>query len=234
MAPDPAQVSVVKQQHSQHSCHLKFRYICVWMPWAKCSAQLSTLDAYMALFKAMQGPSIPNYFLPRKRSDGMDFFPPPIKWAQWWLFQQEFNLIAVERYHQCKLLRWLLEDPNKFFKHIQHLVGCTILSIAYGLEVLVENDPYIWLQRCISARWLKFVKIHSKERLADKRGPIFFRLVPWCKCKAKKWQQYSNMMKEMPFKAAKLRIAEGTANPSYTSYSLEKLDQARDTASEEA
>ncbi len=28
--------------------------------------------------------------------------------------------------------------------------------------------------------------------------------------------------------------AEGTANPSYTSYSLEKLDQARDAASEEA
>ncbi|KAK0187278.1 cytochrome P450 [Armillaria mellea] len=183
--------------------------------------------------------------------------------AQRRLFQQEFNPIAVERYHQCELkathelLRRLLEDPVKFIKHIRHLAGSTILSIAYGLEVLPENDPYILAAEaglCSLAKaaapgaflvdsipLLKYIpglsKFILKTTCADKRVPIL--LSDWFpgatfKRKAKEWRQYSKTMREMPFEAAKRRIAEGTAVPSYTSYSLEKLDQARDTASEEA
>ncbi|KAK0440601.1 cytochrome P450 [Armillaria borealis] len=158
--------------------------------------------------------------------------------AQRRLFQQEFNPIAVERYHQCELkathelLRRLLEDPNKFIKHIRHLAGSTILSIAYGLEVLPENDPYILaaeegLCSLAKAAVPGAFLVDSIPLLKYIPGATFKR-------KAKKWRQYSKTMREMPFEAAKRRIAEGTAIPSYTSYSLEKLDQARDTASEEA
>ncbi|KAK0486576.1 cytochrome P450 [Armillaria novae-zelandiae] len=162
--------------------------------------------------------------------------------AQRRLFQQEFNLIAVERYHQCELkathelLRRLLEEPNKFIKHIRHLAGSTILSIAYGLEVLPENDPYIF---AAEAGLCSLAKAAVPGAFLVDSVPLLKYIPDWFpgatfKRKAKKWRQYSKTMREMPFEAAKRGIAEGTANPSYTSYSLEKLDQAQDTASEEA
>ncbi|KAK0234561.1 cytochrome P450 [Armillaria nabsnona] len=158
--------------------------------------------------------------------------------AQRRLFQREFNPIAVERYHQCELkathelLMRLLEDPNKFIKHIRHLAGSTILSIAYGLEVLPENDPYIL---AAEAGLCSLAKAAAPGAFLVDSIPLL-KYIPGAtfKRKAKEWRQYSKTMREMPFEAAKRRIVEGTANPSYTSYSLEKLDQARDTASEEA
>ncbi|KAK0200298.1 cytochrome P450 [Desarmillaria ectypa] len=162
--------------------------------------------------------------------------------AQRRLFQQEFNPIAVERYHQCELkathelLRRLLDDPNKFIEHIRHLAGSTILSIAYGLEVLPDNDPYIL---AAEAGLCSLAKAAVPGAFLVDSVPLLKYIPDWSqgatfKRKAKEWRQYSKTMREMPFEAAKRRIAEGTAAPSYTSYSLEKLDKTRDAASEES
>ncbi|KAG7440108.1 cytochrome P450 [Guyanagaster necrorhizus] len=161
--------------------------------------------------------------------------------AQRRLFQQEFNPTAAERYRPCELkathelLRRLLDDPNKFIAHIRHLAGSTILSIAYGLEVRPENDPYVL---AAEAGLCSLAKAAVPGAFLVDSIPLLKYIPDWFpgatfKRKANKWRQYSKIMREMPFEAAKRRIAEGTAVPSYTSYSLEKLDQARDAAEEE-
>ncbi|KAJ7627084.1 cytochrome P450 [Roridomyces roridus] len=43
------------------------------------------------------------------------------------------------------LLRALLRTPERFRDHIRHAVGSTFTSVAYGIDVLPENDPYIGL-----------------------------------------------------------------------------------------
>ncbi|KAK0452985.1 cytochrome P450 [Desarmillaria tabescens] len=176
---------------------------------------------------------------------GWDFSFGLMEYGMWRsqrrLFQQEFNPVAVERYHQCELkathelLRRLLDNPNKFIEHIRHLAGSTILSIAYGLEVLPENDPYIL---AAEAGLYSLAKAAVPGAFLVDSIPLLKYIPDWFpgatfKRKAKEWRQYSKTMREMPFEAAKRRIAEGTAAPSYTSYSLEKLDHERDAASEE-
>lgn len=42
-----------------------------------------------------------------------------------------------------EMLRRLLADPRAFADHARHMAGQTILSIAYGLDVLPSGDPYI-------------------------------------------------------------------------------------------
>ncbi|TFK80369.1 CyP450 monooxygenase [Polyporus arcularius HHB13444] len=42
-----------------------------------------------------------------------------------------------------KYLLRLVEDPVKFYEHGRHLIGAMIIRVAYGLEVIGENDKYI-------------------------------------------------------------------------------------------
>ncbi|KAH9066190.1 cytochrome P450 [Lactarius vividus] len=42
-----------------------------------------------------------------------------------------------------RLLRNSLSSPDNFVQHFRHMAGQVILSIAYGIDVLPENDPYV-------------------------------------------------------------------------------------------
>lgn len=41
------------------------------------------------------------------------------------------------------MLRRLLESPTNFSEHVRHMAGQSIMSIAYGIDVLEKDDPYI-------------------------------------------------------------------------------------------
>ncbi|KAJ2928444.1 hypothetical protein H1R20_g8641, partial [Candolleomyces eurysporus] len=59
--------------------------------------------------------------------------------------------VAIKEYrpHIIKSTRAFLKrllndpDPSNIIPHIRHLAGETILSIAYGLQIQEENDPYL-------------------------------------------------------------------------------------------
>ncbi|KIK66148.1 hypothetical protein GYMLUDRAFT_239787 [Collybiopsis luxurians FD-317 M1] len=63
------------------------------------------------------------------------------------LFHQEFhpNRHELHRPQEKKALRVflnnLLETPENWTGHIKHMIGGTILSVAYGIEVQPQNDP---------------------------------------------------------------------------------------------
>ncbi|KAH9160856.1 hypothetical protein EDB89DRAFT_2034081 [Lactarius sanguifluus] len=49
----------------------------------------------------------------------------------------------LEKHAVHCLLRNLLSSPDNFAQHLRHMAGQVILSIAYGIDVLPENDPYV-------------------------------------------------------------------------------------------
>ncbi|GAW07580.1 cytochrome p450 [Lentinula edodes] len=53
------------------------------------------------------------------------------------------------------------------------------------------------------------------------------------KRKAREWARYSTIMRELPYAAAKKQILQGTARPSFTSYSLEKLAEGEEDVAEQ-
>ncbi|KAJ8079621.1 hypothetical protein PM082_011208 [Marasmius tenuissimus] len=79
-----------------------------------------------------------------------------MKYGEQWrsrrrLFDQMFNPTASEKYQPQEaaatreLLQKLCEDPENYTLHLRHHAANIILSIAYGIEVLPENDPYVAL-----------------------------------------------------------------------------------------
>ncbi|KAF9016760.1 cytochrome P450 [Hymenopellis radicata] len=157
------------------------------------------------------------------------------------LFQQEFHPGAAQRYRPTELrathglLRRLLDDPEDFYLHIRHLAGATILGIAYGLDVLPKNDPYI---QVAEAGLQSLAQAAAPGAFLVDALPILKYVPEWFpgagfKRKAKVWRGYAMTMRNMPWAAAKQRIAEGTAVPSYTSYCMEKLDTDSDMSAED-
>ncbi|KAI3598052.1 cytochrome p450 [Moniliophthora roreri] len=161
--------------------------------------------------------------------------------AQRRLFQQEFHPTAAERFQPLEtqvthtFLRRLLDQPNDFVAHIRHLAASTIIGIAYGIEILPENDPYVAAaERALESLGLGI----APGAFLVESIPLLKYVPDWLpgagfKRKASEWAKYSTIMREMPFNAAKESIANGTAFPSFTSYSLEKLGEITDKKEQE-
>ncbi|KAF8263059.1 cytochrome P450 [Lactarius quietus] len=76
----------------------------------------------------------------------------------------------LEQQAAHRLLRNLLSSPENFMQHIRHMAGQVIFSIAYGIDVLPENDPYVAdAERVMRAAALATT---MEARLLD--------LIPWC------------------------------------------------------
>ncbi|KAK7451737.1 hypothetical protein VKT23_012417 [Stygiomarasmius scandens] len=116
--------------------------------------------------------------------------------------------------------------PVDMIAEVKQMTGSIILSVAYGIEVLSENDPYIAAADaaldtfCIAARpgsflvdaipWLKYVPEWMP-------GAEFKR-------KAKEWRKLARKMIEMPFETAKKNYLANNYSPSFVSNALEDLD----------
>ncbi|KAJ7498204.1 cytochrome P450 [Mycena galericulata] len=152
------------------------------------------------------------------------------------LFHQAFNPAAARDFHpkeraaSHELLRRLLRDPDNVMDHLRHLAGEIIMSVAYGIKVQPQNDPFIALSKAA---------LHSLV-IASVPGKFLVDVIPalqyvpdWFpgagfKRTAKRWNKLSQDMMELPFAEAKRRIASGSALESFTSVFLNKIDNAED------
>ncbi|KAJ6580704.1 cytochrome P450 [Mycena capillaripes] len=69
------------------------------------------------------------------------------------LFHQAFNPVAAQAYHPMEraacheLLRRLLHNPENIMDHLRHMAGSVIMSVAYGINVLPQDDPFVALAK---------------------------------------------------------------------------------------
>ncbi|THU81062.1 cytochrome P450 [Dendrothele bispora CBS 962.96] len=153
------------------------------------------------------------------------------------LFNQEFHQTAAARFQPRELkrthilLRRILDSPDDFLDHIRYLVGSSILEVAYGLKPRSSGDPYIDTAEVALA----------SLAIAATPGAFLVDVIPVLKYvpewipgagfqrKAKEWKTLALGMRDKPFQEATKQISEGTVPyPSFTSYSLDKLDETED------
>ncbi|RDB18406.1 hypothetical protein Hypma_000372 [Hypsizygus marmoreus] len=152
------------------------------------------------------------------------------------LMHQTFHPTAALRFQPYerkathRLLRRLLEEPDNLISHLRYMAGETVISIAYGLEVQPKNDLFIETAE---------KGVHPLVA-AGVPGAFLVDVIPalkyvpdWMpfagfKRKAKEWRKLAMTMVDVPFEAAKRKIVSGEFTPSFTSYSLERMDETSD------
>ncbi|KAJ7476689.1 cytochrome P450 [Mycena latifolia] len=168
---------------------------------------------------------------------GWDFNFALMKYGGHWrahrrLFHNVFHTEAAHMFRpkeltaSHELLRRILHDPDVFMDHFRHMAGEVIMSVAYGIDVLPKNDPYVTLAE------------HAVQSLAIASVPGTFLVdsIPLLKYvpewfpgakfqrKAREWRKLSRSMVDKPFAAAKRNIASGNAPPSFTASAMRTLD----------
>ncbi|KAJ4493679.1 cytochrome P450 [Lentinula edodes] len=127
-----------------------------------------------------------------------------------------------------------IPKPRNAF-NLSSLAASTILGIAYGIDVQEDNDPYVdAAERALVSLGLGIAPgVFLVESIpALKYIPEWFPGAGF-KRKAREWARYSTIMRELPYAAAKKEILQGTARPSFTSYSLEKLAEGEEDVAEQ-
>ncbi|KAJ7278952.1 cytochrome P450 [Mycena rebaudengoi] len=158
------------------------------------------------------------------------------------LFHSAFHSIASRRFRPQQvnashnLLRRLLENPDdEIMSHIKHMNGTLIMSIAYGIDTLPSNDPYMEtaeaaidaiMQAAIPGRYLVDMITILKYVPAWFIGAGF-------KCQAREWKELIEKMVQLPFQTAKRLVTTGTAPPSYVSDKLQDIDENQDREHQE-
>ncbi|KAJ6477480.1 cytochrome P450 [Mycena vulgaris] len=177
---------------------------------------------------------------------GGDFIFTFMKYGNTWrrhrrLFHQEFQPIAVRRFrgqeraHAHLLLHNMLDHPEMFAQHLKHVMGANIMSIAYGLDCMPSNDPYIdAAETALGAL-----------RMAAAPGKFLVDIIPvlkyipgWVpgagfKRTAAEWKRLVQEMVDRPFEAAKRAVNDGVGRASFVTNELRALDENADNSAEE-
>ncbi|KAH8998286.1 cytochrome P450 [Lactarius hatsudake] len=125
-----------------------------------------------------------------------------------------------------RLLRNLLSSPENFVQHLRHMAGQVILSIAYGIDVLPENDPYV----ADAENVLRAAAVATtKEALLD-LIPWLIKMPSWFpgaryKRYARKWRPIVVGAVKTTYNKVKSELATGTATPSVSAKLISKLDE---------
>ncbi|KAJ2928448.1 hypothetical protein H1R20_g8646, partial [Candolleomyces eurysporus] len=148
--------------------------------------------------------------------------------------------VAVKKYRPQMtksartLLKRLLDDPNSLniIPHLRHMAGETILSIAYGIQIQEENDPYLERSR-VGSETLTSAAVPGAY-LVDS-FPLLKHVPAWFpgasfRRKAHEWRKASRDMLELPYAKAKKAFESGTPTASVVSTCLQKV--AEGTADE--
>ncbi|KAF7371180.1 Cytochrome P450 [Mycena sanguinolenta] len=157
------------------------------------------------------------------------------------LFHQALNARTVQNYHSqeraaChELLRRLLQDPSDIMEHLRHMAAQTIMLVAYGIDILPHDDPFVALAR---------EALHTVV-IAGVPGRFFVDVIPalkympdWLpgagfKRLAKRWRRMLADMHDLPFAEAKRIIASGNASNSFIAVSLNNTEGLMDREEEE-
>ncbi|KAH9066195.1 cytochrome P450 [Lactarius vividus] len=126
-----------------------------------------------------------------------------------------------------RLLRNLLSSPHNFVQHLRHMAGQVILSIAYGIDVLPENDPYV----------ADAENVLRAATVATTKEALLLDLIPWLikmpswfpgaryKRYARKWYPIVVGAVKTTYDKVKSELAAGTATPSVAAKLISKLDE---------
>jgi len=124
------------------------------------------------------------------------------------------------------LLGRFLDKPEDILGNLRHMAGETIMSIAYGLETLPENDPYVVAAET-GARSVVSAAVPGTF-LVD-AFPFLKHVPEWVpgagfQKKAREWKKIARYMVDLPFEATKQNIAAGVSRPCFVSNSLQKME----------
>ncbi|KAJ7483464.1 cytochrome P450 [Mycena latifolia] len=177
---------------------------------------------------------------------GWDFTLGFMKYGDHWrkhrrLFHEAFNATAAQDYRpkeraaSHELLRRLLRDPDDIMEHLRHMAGDIIMSVAYGINVLPQNDLYVALAKD-AVHTLVIASVPGRF-LVDAL-PVLKYVPDWFpgagfKRTARKWRRLARAMIESPFAEAKRRMAAGNAPASFTSVFLGRIDDAEEREQKE-
>ncbi|KAJ7080694.1 cytochrome P450 [Mycena epipterygia] len=167
---------------------------------------------------------------------GWDFNIALMKYGDEWrthrrLFNQAFNVKASQKYLPQEvavthaLLVRMLQAPDAFMDHFRQMAGEVIMSVAYGINVLPSNDPYVTLaHKAVHTFAIATVPgLYLVDTL-----PILKHVPTWFpgagfKRQANTWRKLSRGMLEVPFAETKRQIESGIAPPSFTADSLNAM-----------
>ncbi|KAF8268440.1 CyP450 monooxygenase [Lactarius quietus] len=147
--------------------------------------------------------------------------------------QANFRPVDLESYQPIEkravhcLLRNLLTSPGNFEQHLRHMTGQVIMSIAYGIDVLPENDPYV----ADSEKMLQALAIGSTQEASLLDAiPWLIKLPSWLpgarfKRYAREWHLLVDRSVQGPFDKVKRELTAGTATPSVAANTISKLDE---------
>ncbi|KAJ6559579.1 cytochrome P450 [Mycena capillaripes] len=162
----------------------------------------------------------------------------PFRRAKRKLFNTAFSAGATPHFQPMEhaaahaLLRRILTNPESYF--LSHrTTGGLIMSIAYGINVLPINDPYLKLVQ-ESMHGLTVASVPGKYLVASDAIPILKYIPTWFpgagfKRAAKKWGQMTRQSVRVPFAEAKRIIATGEPQGSYVSKLLSMGGDASDS-----
>ncbi|KAJ7142216.1 cytochrome P450 [Mycena epipterygia] len=156
--------------------------------------------------------------------------------AQRRLFSQGFNVTAARNFRPKELaathglLRRLAHTPGAFRDHLRHMAGEIIISVAYGIDVLPVNDPYIAVAEKTNHAGIQAT---TPGRFLVDSIPLLKHVPEWFpgadfKHKAKKWKQLGRTLMAVPLAEVKRQLASGAAHHSFTAENLQNLSESGD------
>ncbi|KAJ6570092.1 cytochrome P450 [Mycena vulgaris] len=118
---------------------------------------------------------------------------------------------------------------------LPRVVSANMISVAYGLDVMAANDPYM---KASDAGLDVINAAVMPGRFLVDSIPILKYVPAWVpgagfKRQAAEWKKIIHEMVDLPFEAAKRALNDGTAHPSFLMDNLQSLDEYADKKMQE-
>lgn len=139
------------------------------------------------------------------------------------------------------LLSRLMKTPDHFLSHIRRAVTATIVQVAYGHQIVSDDDPYVSLAQdaqekfslaatpnTFAVDWFPIRRYYILSSLFLLHGFIIVRYLPdWVpgagfKVIARQWRAELMYLLRMPITNVKEQIRVNTAQPSYAATLLSR------------
>ncbi|KAJ7347389.1 cytochrome P450 [Mycena albidolilacea] len=127
------------------------------------------------------------------------------------------------------LLGRLLDSPDAFSAHFRQMAGEIIISMAYGIDVLPSEDPYVVLaSKGVHSLIVALLNWYLVDFFpALKYVPKWFPGAEF-KRKAEEWRKLARAMVDVPYTETKRQMECGIAPRSFTSDALHTLRESDD------
>ncbi|KIP12381.1 hypothetical protein PHLGIDRAFT_124262 [Phlebiopsis gigantea 11061_1 CR5-6] len=153
------------------------------------------------------------------------------------IVHQQFHIGSLAKYHTVlsdesrKLLRRLLQTPERFIEHTKHLAASVIFKVTFGFETQENNDP--WIATADEAM-KTFDEVGIVGTYLVDLFPFLRYLPEWApgsqfKQDAKRMKGSVVSMFREPMKRIQEDIAKGAAKPSIMASLLTELDDSEES-----